>query len=75
MLARAVVDDGWTITCAAAMSDLARPGAERWAERSRTGGTAAMEDRSTGPRTRPRRKPPSVVHEIGTCGWTTCRGR
>jgi transposase InsO family protein len=63
-LARAVVDDGWTISYAAAVFNVAWPTAKKWAERSRHGGRAAMEDRSSRPHSCPRRTPQPVVRKI-----------
>ena len=54
-LARAVVEDGWSISYAAAVFNVSWPTAKRWAERYRTGGPAAMEDRSSRPHSSPRR--------------------
>jgi transposase InsO family protein len=63
-LARAVVDDGWTISYAAAVFNVAWPTAKKWAERYRHGGRAAMEDRSSRPHSCPRRTPQPVVRKI-----------
>jgi transposase InsO family protein len=68
-LARAVVEDGWTISYAAAVFNVAWPTAKRWAERYRTGGPAAMEDRSSRPHRCPRRTPAPVVRKIVHLRW------
>jgi transposase InsO family protein len=59
-----VVDDGWTISYAAAVFNVAWPTAKKWAERYRHGGRAAMEDRSSRPHSCPRRTPQPVVRKI-----------
>ena len=46
-LVRAVVEDGWTVSYAAAMFHVSWPTANKWADRYRTGGPAAMADRSS----------------------------
>jgi transposase len=53
-LARAIVEDGWDVSYAAAVFNVAYPTAKRWADRYRQGGPAAMEDRTS----RPHRCPP-----------------
>ena len=68
-LARAVVEDGWTISYAAAVFNVAWPTAKKWADRYRTGGPAAMEDRSSRPHCCPRRTPQPVVRKIVHLRW------
>jgi transposase InsO family protein len=68
-LARAVVEDGWTISYAAAMFNVAWPTAKKWAERYRQGGPAAMEDRSSRPHRCPGRTPQPVVRQIVHLRW------
>ena len=68
-LARAVVQDGWTISYAAAVFNVAWPTAKKWSERYRQGGAAAMEDRSSRPHRCPRRTPWPVVRKIVHLRW------
>jgi transposase InsO family protein len=68
-LARAVVEDGWTISYAAAVFNVSWPTAKRWTNRYRAGGPAAMEDRSSRPYTCPRRTPRPVVRKIVHLRW------
>jgi transposase InsO family protein len=68
-LARAVVEDGWDISYAAAVFNVAWPTAKKWAERYRQGGPAAMEDRSSRPHRCPRRTPRPLVRRIVHLRW------
>jgi hypothetical protein len=68
-LARAVVDDGWSISYAAAVFNVAWPTAKKWAERYRQGGPAAMADPSSRPLRCPRRTPRSIVRKIVHLRW------
>ena len=68
-LARAVVEDGWTISYAASVFNVAWPTAKRWADRYRTGGPAAMQDRSSRPHRCPRRTPRAVIRKIVHLRW------
>ena len=68
-LGRAVVEDGWSISYAAAVFNVSWPTAKRWADRYRTGGPAAMEDRSSRPHACPRRTPQPVVRKIVHLRW------
>ena len=68
-LGRAVVEDGWTIAYAAAVFNVSWPTAKRWADRYRSGGPAAMEDRSSRPHSSPRRTPRPVVRQIVHLRW------
>ncbi|WP_188945032.1 IS481 family transposase, partial [Nakamurella endophytica] len=68
-LARAVVEDGWTIRYAAAVFNVSWPTAKRWADRYRHGGPAAMADRSSRPHRCPRRTPRPVVRKIVHLRW------
>jgi transposase InsO family protein len=68
-LARAVVEDGWTIGYAAAVFNVAWPTAKKWADRYRQGGRAAMEDRSSRPHRCPHRTPQPVVRKIVHLRW------
>jgi transposase InsO family protein len=68
-MARAVVEDGWTVSYAAAVFNVAWPTANKWAERYREGGAAAMEDRSSRPHRSPRRTPQPVVRKIVHLRW------
>ncbi|MGY5894909.1 helix-turn-helix domain-containing protein, partial [Blastococcus deserti] len=68
-LARAVVEDGWSISYAAAVFNVAWPTAKRWADRYRTEGPAGMTDRSSRPYSCPRRTPAPVVRKIVHLRW------
>jgi transposase InsO family protein len=68
-LARAVVENGWTISYAAAVFNVSWPTAKRWAERYRTAGEAGMHDRSSRPHTCPRRTPRPVMRQIVHLRW------
>jgi transposase InsO family protein len=68
-LARAVVEDGWTIGYAAAVFNISWPTAKRWAERYRTAGEAGMDDRSSRPHRCPRRTPAPLVRKIVHLRW------
>ncbi len=68
-LGRAVVEDGWTVSYAAAVFNVSWPTANKWAARDRTGGPAAMEDRSSRPHSCPRRTPRPVVRRIVHLRW------
>ena len=68
-LARAVVEDGWSIACAAAVFNVAWPTAKRWADRYRAEGPAGMVDRSSRPHSSPRRTPQPVVRKIVHLRW------
>jgi transposase InsO family protein len=69
-LARAVVEDGWTISYAAAVFNVSWPTAKRWAERYRIAGEAGMDDRSSRPHRSPRRTPQPVMRKIVHLRWT-----
>jgi transposase InsO family protein len=68
-LARAVVEDGWTIGYAAAVFNVSWPTAKRWAGRYRTAGEAGMDDRSSRPHRCPRRTPAPLVRKIVHLRW------
>jgi transposase InsO family protein len=68
-LARAVVDDGWSISYAAAVFNVSWPTAKRWALRYRQAGPAGMVDRSSRPHRCPRQTPPPVVRKIVHLRW------
>jgi transposase InsO family protein len=68
-LARAVVEDGWTVSYAAAVFQVAYPTAKRWADRYRQAGPAGMVDRSSRPHRCPRRTPRPVVRKIVHLRW------
>src|SRR3712207_4152244 len=68
-LGRAVVEDGWTVSYAAAVFNVSWPTANKWAQRYRTGGPAAMEDRSSRPHSCPRRTPRPMVRRIVHLRW------
>ena len=54
-LGRAMVEQGWTISYAAAVFNVSWSTANKWGQRYRTGGPAAMENRSSRPHSCPRR--------------------
>jgi transposase InsO family protein len=64
-----VVDDGWSISYAAAVFNVAWPTAKRWADRYRAEGPAGMVDRSSRPHSSPRRTPAPVVRRIVHLRW------
>jgi transposase len=68
-LARAVVEDGWSLSYAAAVFQVAYPTAKRWAERYRQAGPAGMVDRSSRPHRCPRRTPRPLVRRIVHLRW------
>jgi len=68
-LATAIVEDGWTVSYAAAVFNVSWPTAKRWAERYRTAGKAGMADRSSRPHRSPRRTPAPVVRAIVHLRW------
>jgi len=68
-LAKAIVEDGWTVSYAAAVFNVAWPTANRWAQRYQQGGPAAMTDRSSRPHHSPRRTPAPVVRKIVHLRW------
>ena len=68
-LARCVVEDGWPVARAAERFQVSRPTATRWAGRYRQLGPAGMVDRSSRPRTSPRRTPQPVVRRIVHLRW------
>ncbi|MFI9451549.1 IS481 family transposase [Amycolatopsis sp. NPDC052450] len=63
-LARCVVDDEWPLRRAAERFQVAVSTAKRWAGRYRTGGEAAMVDRSSRPRRSPSRTPARTERRI-----------
>jgi transposase InsO family protein len=68
-LARAIVEDGWTVSYAAAVFNVAWPTANRWAQRYRQAGAAGMADRSSRPHRCPRRTPAPIVRKIVHLRW------
>src|SRR3954447_5053784 len=73
-LAKAIVEDGWTVSYAAAVFNVAWPTANRWAQRYAQGGPAAMSDCSSRPHRSPRRTPAPVVRQIVHLRWKTRLG-
>lgn len=63
-LARCVVEDGWPLRRAAERFQVSPTTAQRWADRYRTLGEAGMADRSSRPRTCPRRTPTRTERRI-----------
>jgi transposase InsO family protein len=68
-LARAVVEDGWSISYAAAVFNVSWPTAKRWADRYRQAGEDGMADRSSRPHRCPRRTPQPMVRKIVHLRW------
>ncbi len=68
-LARCIVDDGWPVARAAERFQVSRPTATRWAQRYRDLGAAGMADRSSRPKTSPRRTPQPVVRKVVHLRW------
>jgi len=63
-LARCVVEDRWTLVRAAERFGVAPNTAKRWADRYRQLGKAGMSDRSSRPRTSPRRTPTRIERRV-----------
>src|SRR5690348_4079336 len=63
-LARCVVEDGWPLRRAAERFQVSPTTAKRWADRYRHCGAAGMADRSSRPRTSPRRTPTRTERRI-----------
>jgi len=63
-LAQCVVKDGWALRRAAERFQVSPTTAQRWAERYRQFGEAGMADRSSRPRTSPRRTPTRTERRI-----------
>jgi transposase InsO family protein len=68
-MARAIVEDGWSVSYAAAVFNVAWPTAKRWADRYREAGEEGMADRSCRPHRCPRRTPAPVVRKIVHLRW------
>jgi hypothetical protein len=68
-LARAVVEDGWTFSYAAAVFQVAYPTAKRWALPYQQAGPAGMVDRSSRPHHCPRRTPRPLVPRVVHLRW------
>jgi transposase InsO family protein len=68
-LARAVVEDGWTVSYAAAVFQVAYPTARRWAVRYEQAGPAGMVDRSSRPHRCRRRTPQPVIRKVVHLRW------
>lgn len=64
LLARCVVDQGWTLRRAAERFQVSATTAARWAGRYREHGTAGMNDRSSRPHRSPRRTPTRLERRI-----------
>jgi transposase InsO family protein len=64
MLARCVVEDGWSLRRAAERFQVSATTAARWAGRYRCGGVAAMSDRSSRPHRCPTRTPTRTERRI-----------
>src|SRR4051794_28187962 len=63
-LARCIVEDGWPLRRAAERFQVSPTTAKRWADRWRQAGQAGMADRSSRPRTSPRRTPTRTERRI-----------
>ena len=68
-LARLIVEDGWTAAMAAEMFMVSPVTARKWAARYRAEGVAGMQDRSSRPRSCPRKTAPPVVRKIVRLRW------
>jgi transposase InsO family protein len=68
-MARAIVEDGWSVSYAAAVFNVAWPTAKRGADRYREAGEEGMADRSCRPHRCPRRTPAPVVRKIVHLRW------
>jgi transposase InsO family protein len=68
-LARAIVEDGWPVSYAAAVFNVSWPTAKRWADRYRQAGEAGMADRSSRPHRSPRRTRQPIVRKIVHLRW------
>ncbi len=64
LLARCVVEEGWPLRRAAERFGVSPPTAARWAKRYRDGGAAAMQDRSSRPRSCPHQLPARLERRI-----------
>uniref|UniRef100_UPI00157262E7 IS481 family transposase n=1 Tax=Nocardia barduliensis TaxID=2736643 RepID=UPI00157262E7 len=69
LLARRIVDDGWSIARAAEHFHVSWPTADRWQKRYREMGAAGMADRSCRPHRSPNRTPAPVVRKIVDLRW------
>ena len=68
-LARAIVEEGWTATTAAAMFQVSAPTARKWAARFRAEGVAGMQDRSSRPRSCTHRTSSAATRRIVELRW------
>jgi transposase InsO family protein len=68
-LARAIVEDGWSVAYAAAVFQVAWPTAKRWAVRYEQAGAAGMVDRSSRPHCCPWRTRRPLVRRIVHLRW------
>jgi transposase InsO family protein len=68
-LAQLVVDRGWSYAAAAKMFMVSPRTAKKWADRYRTGGPSGMVDRSSRPKTCPRKTSPDIVRQIVRLRW------
>ena len=68
-LALLIVEDGWKPSAAARMFMVSVPTARKWAARFRAEGVRGMQDRSSRPRSCPRRTPDVVVRQIVRLRW------
>jgi transposase InsO family protein len=69
LLARRVVDEGWSIARAAEHFHVSWPTAKRWAGRYAAMGPAGMADRCSRPHRSPNRTPEAVVRRIVELRW------
>ncbi|WP_083516299.1 IS481 family transposase [Aeromicrobium erythreum] len=68
-LAKLIVEDHWSPTVAAKMFMVSVPTARKWAVRFQAEGAAGMVDRSSRPKTCPRRTPEQVKQQIVRLRW------
>jgi transposase InsO family protein len=72
LLVQRVRHDHWPVVHAAMAAGIAVRTAHKWLARHRTGGRAALEDRSSAPHRRPRRTAPEVVAAILASRYERC---
>jgi transposase InsO family protein len=64
LIARRVLEEGWSLTAAAEAAGVSERTAAKWVRRFRLEGSAGVRDRSSAPRRLPRRTPPERVEAI-----------
>jgi transposase len=66
LIAKRVLEDGWTLTAAAEAAGVSVKTARKWVRRFRAEGAAGLADRSSAPNRRPTKTPPDRVVAIET---------